>query len=79
MKKEAVILWKMVLRFSPPFQKAAWLRAIYGDRLIEAESELSPDEINEAEEHLQKNSMFDEARTLLAYMRKEGWNKQRAF
>ncbi|MEM7347912.1 MAG: tetratricopeptide repeat protein, partial [Chloroflexota bacterium] len=61
MKKEAVILWKMVLRFSPPFQKAAWLRAVYGDRLAKLEEELSSEEINEVDEHLQKNSMVDEA------------------
>jgi len=67
--------WRVVWRLSPPLQKAAWIKKLYGERLGELFEALSADEWEEIEAHLQKNSLWDEANALLEYVTAENWGR----
>ncbi|MFK7805273.1 MAG: tetratricopeptide repeat protein [Anaerolineae bacterium] len=75
--KEATVLGKIAERFSPPYQNAAWLKSIYGDRLAELEPKFTSEEEAEIEEYLKRHSLWDEANALLAFMEKGNWGRVR--
>ncbi|MEM8860614.1 MAG: tetratricopeptide repeat protein, partial [Chloroflexota bacterium] len=71
----ALCAWRVVWRLSPPLQKAAWIKKLYGERLGELFEALPADEREKIEAHLQKNSLWDEAGTLVEFVTAENWGR----
>ncbi len=73
--EKAIILWEMVKRLSWPFQKSAWNRNLFGDRLNAVQESLTAEQIETIEAHVQRNSLWDEAANLLAHIEAKEWNR----
>ncbi|MEM9773979.1 MAG: hypothetical protein AAF902_05330, partial [Chloroflexota bacterium] len=69
----AICAWRVIWRLSPPLQDAVWIKKLYGDRLSGMYDALPEKDLERIEAHLQKNSMWDEAGTLLEFVTAEDW------
>lgn len=69
----AMCAWRTIVRLGPPLENAAWIKKLYGERLTAIYDALSADNLERIEAHLQQNSMWDEARSLLAFVTAEDW------